>query len=422
MSAIEPLAQEGQTLYSSPAPQAIFPGSPGIWRMECGRLVVTYDLRGPGVQPDCGDVYQRSNGACTGGHVLTSDDRGKTWQPRARFPFQHARPFEAGGALYVLGQADDLCVIRSMDGGDNWDPPTVLTNGECWHQAPANVWFANHCVYLVMEKRLRFEVKGWPVSEFAPVLMRGAIGENLTKPDAWTYASELAFTEAVPDAELNYFGVPFYSGLYPEAYRTDTPGRGFAPAGWLETNVVQFRDPEQYGYDPSGRTFHLFARAHTGRTNLACMAKVVQEEDGTMRTMLERAPSGKIMAYVPWPGGQMKFHILYDDQTALYWLVSTQTTDSMCRWECLPPTRYRMADNERRRLVLHFSRNCMDWCFAGLVCQGSLDVESRHYASMAIDGEDLLILSRSGDDRARNPHDVNLITLHRVRNFRSLVY
>ena len=72
--------------------------------------------------------------------------------------------------------------------------------------------------------------------------------------------------------------------------------------------------------------------------------------------------------------------------------------------------------------ALHYSTNCIDWCFAGLVCQGRTDVESRHYASMAIDGDDLLVLSRSGDADAKNPHDGNLITLHRVRAFRELVY
>ena len=41
---------------------------------------------------------------------------------------------------------------------------------------------------------------------------------------------------------------------------------------------------------------------------------------------------------------------------------------------------------------------------------------------MAIDGDDLVIVSRSGDEHARNAHDGNLVTFHRVRNFRSLVY
>jgi len=41
---------------------------------------------------------------------------------------------------------------------------------------------------------------------------------------------------------------------------------------------------------------------------------------------------------------------------------------------------------------------------------------------MAIDGDDLVVLSRSGDERAKTAHDGNLITFHRVRDFRGLVY
>jgi hypothetical protein len=41
---------------------------------------------------------------------------------------------------------------------------------------------------------------------------------------------------------------------------------------------------------------------------------------------------------------------------------------------------------------------------------------------MAFDGEDLRILARSGDHRAKSSHDGNLITLHTVRGFRNLAY
>src|SRR5690606_26150143 len=114
--------------------------------------------------------------------------------------------------------------------------------------------------------------------------------------------------------------------------------------------------------------------------------------------------------------------ILYDAQTQLYWLLSSQATDSMTRTELLPANRYNLPNNERHRLVLHFSRNLVDWCFAGLVAVGGSPGEARHYAAMAIDGGDLVILSRSGDSRARSAHDGNLITFHRVRDFRGLVY
>jgi hypothetical protein len=118
----------------------------------------------------------------------------------------------------------------------------------------------------------------------------------------------------------------------------------------------------------------------------------------------------------------MKFHILYDDETSLFWLLSTQATDSMTRAECLPPDRYNLPNNERRRLTLHFSKNCIDWCFAGLVAVGPCEKCSRHYASMVFDKDDIVVLSRSGDECASNPHDGNLITLHRVPDFRALVY
>ena len=141
-----------------------------------------------------------------------------------------------------------------------------------------------------------------------------------------------------------------------------------------------------------------------------------------MKTMLETAPSGKKMLFIPLPGGQMRFHVVYDEATKLYWLLSTQATDSMTRAELLSEDRYGLPDNERRRMQLHFSRNMVDWCFAGLVAVGPVEKASRHYASMIIDGDDLHVLSRSGDKNALNAHNGNLITFHTIQDFRKLVY
>jgi hypothetical protein len=141
-----------------------------------------------------------------------------------------------------------------------------------------------------------------------------------------------------------------------------------------------------------------------------------------MQTMLETVPSGRKCVYVPCPGGQMRFHILYDAPTKLFWLLGSQATDSMTRADRLPQTRFNLPNNERHRLVLHFSKNCIDWCFAGLVAVGDTPQQARHYASMIVDGNDLHVLSRSGDSRAKTAHDGNLITLHTIRDFRRLVY
>jgi len=423
---MHPLANDFVTLYESPDPQRIFAYSPGLARLAGGRLVATFDLGGPGADALPGTKRQGGeNGWTQQGKAYTSDDGGATWVHRADFPFVHARPFTAGTSVYILGHAGDLMIIRSDDNGATWSAPARLTDGQFWHQAPCNVHYANGCVYLVMERRTRFEVTGWYPAELAPVLMRGRIGDDLTKRENWTFASELTFREVMTETLPDHFGVPFYAGD-PLQGAPIGPAGHFWPMGWLESNVVQFTDPDHLWHDPSGRTFHLWMRAHTGGTGYACIAKVVEQgsEPGTgaMLTQLESVPSGKTLLYVPCPGGQMKFHVFYDDTTRLYWLLSTQATDSMIRPERMPAGRYNLPNNERRRLQLHFSKNMIDWCFAGLVAVGPEEKASRHYASMAIDGDDLVVLSRSGDEQAKSPHDGNLITVHRVKDFRKLLY
>lgn len=69
-----------------------------------------------------------------------------------------------------------------------------------------------------------------------------------------------------------------------------------------------------------------------------------------------------------------------------------------------------------------YSPDLLRWTFAGLVAVGPSDNESRHYATMMISGDDMFIVSRSGDENARNAHDNNLTTLHKVSDFRRLVY
>lgn len=429
---VRPLAAEYSIMFESPDPTQIQVYSPGITRLDSGRLVGTMDLSGSGMDtiPEPKAVIEW--GKTWQGKVFTSDDQGATWVHRADFPFMHARPFAAGQRVYVLGHADNLCIIASDDMGETWSEPVFLTDGEfisrinprkgsLWHQAPCNIHYANDCVYLVMEKRVLTDIDGWNVNGMAPILMRGPLDADLTKKENWTFASELPFRDLIDPSSLDDFGVPFYATA-PKTGVDVAPKRKCMPLGWLETNVVQFQDPNHCWYDPAGRTFHLWARAHTGGTGYAAIAKVVENADGTMTTMAEQVPSGRKIVYVPCPGGQMKFHILYDEPTGLFWLLSSQSTDSMTKASELPADRFNLPNNERNRLQLHFSKNCVDWCFAGMVAQGQSQKESRHYASMVIDGDDLYVLSRSGDTRAINAHDGNIISFHAIRDFRQLIY
>ncbi|HOF39924.1 MAG TPA: sialidase family protein [Candidatus Hydrogenedentes bacterium] len=399
---VRPLADAYQTLWHSGRPLVDHAFSPGITKTSTGRLIATADSAG----------------------IYVSDDHGATWEFRFEPIMSLARPFEAGGNVYLLGtRSGDINVMASEDDGDHWSTfGTAITSGQEWHQAPSNVLFSGNNVYLVMERRVPDELSGgWYVSELAPVLMRANVNDDLTAASSWTYASEIPFYDEIDDAALNHLGIPFYDGFYPNSI-TLAPGRVFYPAGWLETHVVKFEDSSHEWYDPEGNTFHLFARTHTGRSNLACVMKVVENQDGTMTTSAQTAPSGVKTHYLPMPGGHIKFHVLYDEVSQLYWLVSSQATDSMTRAELLPEDRVDLPTNERHRLQLHFSKNMVDWCFAGLVAVGEDNRSARHYCSMVIDGDDLLILSRSGDECAESAHNVNMITLHKIESFRELAY
>jgi len=409
---IRPLAQEFVTVARSSDPQKVFLYNPALLRLGSGRLVASYEQSGSGEHL---------------AHIVTSDDHGRTWTERASRAIIHGRLFQAGKAIYLLGHHGDLRIARSDDGGDTWSAETDLTHGENWHASACNVWHTRRHVYLAMEREMGGEIKGWPVGEFAPILMRAPESADLSKRESWTFASALPFCDTIRGyrqnaMDIDYFGVPFFPQNYP--LQEPLPGRKreMDPMGWLETNVVQIEDPHHDWYDPDGHTFHLLMRAHTGGTGYAALAKVMENPDGTMTTSLVTVPSGKTMLYLPLPGGQMRFHILYDAKTRLYWLLSNQATDSMTRTDLLPASRFSLPNNERNRLVLHFSKNLVDWCFAGLVAIGQGDQESRNYACMDIDGDDLVILSRSGNAQAKSAHDGNLITFHRVKNFRDLVY
>lgn len=391
---------------------------PAIVRLPSGRLVASYSQGG-----DTAELNEPNL------RVFTSDDGGQTWVLRKDFfvteRIAQGRLFTAGSRVYLMGKAGNVRIAASDDNGETWGPSVYLTSNQRWETTPSNVWKKDGFVYIAME-RVVDDINAWEPSVYAPVLWRARETDDLTRAESWTRSSEIVFRDLIPgfrenDLEIDSFGVPFF----PQAYPTSNPVGGtrrFHPMGWLEAGVVQVVDPHHVWHDASGHTLHLLMRANTGRANYAALLKVTEQTDGAMISSLEQAPDGNSLLFLPLPGGQMKFHVIYDEQTQLYWLLGSQATDSMRRAELLPEDRYALPCEERHRLVLHFSRNLVDWRFAGVVAIGDGNRQARHYACMDIDGDDLVILSRSGDVRAIDAHNGNIITFHRVTRFRDLVY
>jgi hypothetical protein len=389
--------------------------TPGILRLPNGNLLATMDFGGKELGPyfPGSPVTQRPCDAMPisetfFGRAYLSRDGGRTWQLKAEFPLCHQRAFMAGGRLYILGHRGDIGILVSDDMGESWSEVSLLTQGTFWSQSACSIWQDNGKVYLVME-RITYTAEARWAYAMAPVLMAARASDDLTLPESWRYSNEITFPDVVDMERMDYLGFPW----------EDQPPHLWP--GWLETNVVRFTDPAHRLYDESGRTLHLFMRANNELSNLACLLQARDNEDGTLTVGPVYTPKGKKMVYVPLPGGQMKFFILWDEQSGMYWLLSSQSTNLMLKDDKLPKGQF-VFHAERYRLALYFSKSCFDWCFAGMVAMGDTPLCSRGYAAMDVDGDDLVVVSRSGDDTAKNPHDTNIITFHRVRRFRDLVY
>lgn len=400
-----------EIFYRSQDAQTQFCNTPAILQLPENRLLAMFDLAGHEVEK----IPENNDGSPQGHYsnfdkVFISDDNGKSWRQTGEFPLMHSRAFVAGKRIYILGHNGYLGIVASDDNGESWSPISALDTERHWHQSSCAVDFRHGKVYLTMEIR---RTTTWP--DYGIVLMSAKCGDDLTRVENWNFSEPLHLPDCVGENPLPN-GVPFLP------FGNLTPGRYCGHPGWLESHVLRIYDPAHQLYDPEDRTVIILARCHTGLPNIAAVLKGVEQPDGSLKLETITSPGGAPFIYTYIPGGHMKFFVLYDEKSKLYWMASTQATDSMIRPELLPDDRFGIPDNERHRLALYFSRNLFDWCFAGMVAMGKTPRCARHYTSMTISGEDLLILSRSGDENAYSAHNGNLLTLHRVKSFRDLVY
>jgi hypothetical protein len=372
----------------SPAPDSVFLYTPGIVEGFDGRLVVSVDYGGPGTsvldgsRSDFGD-YKSGNQI----RVLLSDDEGKTWrETSARIPMMHEILFKAGKSLYMIGHSGRLLITRSDDNGETWSEPSVLCPEPRWHQSCAPVDIHDGKITLVYEKWVS---EGHPWPGVGPVLMRAKVDDDLTEASSWKFSDLYN-----PDEDME--------ASRPSGIPLTDPGK----AGILETNVIRVYDEKNPFYDPSGKSVVLMMRASVGLPDIGVMMKGVEKPDGSL-AVEKLTKNGREMYFAHIPGADLKFYVVYDPESRLYWLLHSQMDGRM---------------NYRRRLALSYSPDLLKWTFAGLVAVGPSDNAARHYASMIIHGDDLLIVSRSGDERARNSHDGNLVTFHIVKDFRDLTY
>ena len=95
----------------------------------------------------------------------------------------------------------------------------------------------------------------------------------------------------------------------------------------------------------------------------------------------------------------------------------TEAARAHAAWELQVSNRVLLSP--RRILVLLYSLDGLNWFQAGCIAMWPSPLQGFQYATPLIDGDDLVLLVRTSRN-GPNQHDAELMTFHRVRDFRSL--
>jgi hypothetical protein len=379
---VKPLAQDYTVVFHNPNPEFYVEG-PGLAHLDDGSFVAVV----PVVPREQWSAERRATQSVT--HIMRSTDGGKTWQSASDLPYYSAVPWVYKGALYLFANKggtkvrnDDLLLLRSADGGHTWSPPVTLFTGHFWNC---------HTGMVLRNDRLYWAVDDLSLgSKRGPCVLAGDLSGDPMAPQAWRLSKPVPFP-GVPDAMTN-------------------PKLANLTSQYLEPNVI-----EVAGH------IRVLATVKPKRQSTAGLAAVFDvQDDGTKLDL-------KFTQYHPMPGGQLKFCVLWDETSRMFWATANLVVDSQgvndwwAKAEKQGVVRYAsgLGGNDRRFLMLLYGLDGLNWFQAGCIAQAPKISQSFMYARPVFDGDDLAIIARSSVN-APNQHDADYATFHRVKDFRKL--
>jgi hypothetical protein len=379
LHAVEPLAQDHVVVWHNTDPEYYVEG-PGLVRMDDGALIAAV----PVVPREQWSEERRAEHSVT--HILRSGDAGKTWQLMADLPYYSAAPWVDRGRLYLfvnkagLGKKRnaDLLLLRSDDSGKTWSAPVTLFQGYYWNCHTGMVQNKEHIYWATDD--MSFGMRR------GPRLVAGDLTGDPLDPKAWRISEPVPFP-----------GTP--EGLYDPKFTS-------MPDQYLEANVIEVN-----GH------LRLLAATKIKRPTVTGLCSLFDASDDGKKLDL------KFTQFSAMPGGHLKFCVLRDEPSQLFWATSNLAADSqdIFGWQAkaVKNGKHKPSANDRRFLMLQYSVDGLNWFPAGCVAQAAKLSQSFMYARPVVDGDDLAIIARSSI-HAPNQHDADTATFHRVRDFRKL--
>ncbi|MBI1368754.1 MAG: hypothetical protein GC162_08900 [Planctomycetes bacterium] len=323
-------------------------------------------------------------------HIVRSADGGATWEPLSELPYYSAAPFVHDGALYLIlftmgtrYRNDDVMITKSTDGGKTWAPPARIFEGHYWN-----------CHTAMVEHNGRLH---WAIDD----LINGSTSHRSPRAVVCDLAADPMNAASWRMSNL----IPF-PGMTEAWQNTSITVKGWTDH-WLESNIIKVGD----------------------RLRMTATVKIRSQTTSNIAAVFDLDDDGKDLKlsftqFFSMPGGHLKFTILRDEPSGLFWATSNWCIDSQETHDWYEKSRKANeftghGGNDRRLLMLMYSIDAMNWFPAGCIALAPRVRQSFMYPRPVIAGDDILVIARSSVD-APNQHDADCATFHRVRDFRRL--
>ena len=358
--------------------------APSIVRLPSGKLLVLHDV----------PCDRSQNPACPClAILLQSEDNGKTWKYVCDIrPAFNPMIFLHNGELYILALSTDytdLIIGKSVDEGKTWTSPVTILRGENinrfgWHRGAMPFIEHNGTLYTSVEYGFVNELIRPSEAELKNAYDSDADPKSRADATLWRagdkiirlshYAGVLSIRK---DADMlkpeNWCVTPLYF-----------PGE-YDPRQCIEGNLLIL---------PDGKLYDFLRTIRSGKSLLLKLdEKNPREGELSFVRLDEQFPLSS----------QSKFDIKYDEASKRYIAFGN------------------LYPYGRRTLVMAVSKDFENWDTAYTVADVKNTPDCFSYPSWIFDGEDILLVSRTAYNGATNQHDTNMITFHKIKNYRQYI-